>query len=259
MTSRRTVLFIQILSFALLSAAGCTDAGGRAPTGPAARASAAAPSPTADLARDEFLQALQRTQRASHRYAVRGSLPEGAKVQGTGTFDPRARLLDTAIRITGGKSPSAVQRIVIGKHSYLRDLADKTWVHLDLSRVKPDSLVYVDMSDPTGLVQFSSVIGSVRRTGPHAYAGHFNPDAGFFRPFIPVGAPSVVSFGIPMADFTATTNEQGWVTSITVEIEPVTGSALSTTTTMSNHGAKVTIKAPPKAQVREADDVYYEK
>lgn len=52
---------------------------------------------------------------------------------------------------------------------------------------------------------------------------------------------------------------QGWVTSITVELEPSEGPTLSMTTTFSGHGTKLPIKAPPKAQVREADGMYYAK
>lgn len=52
---------------------------------------------------------------------------------------------------------------------------------------------------------------------------------------------------------------QGWVTSITVELEPSEGPTLSMTTTFSGHGTKLPIKAPAKAQVREADGMYYAK
>ena len=209
-------------------------------------------------ARDELLQSLQRSQAAAFRYTVSGDLPEGARVRGTGGFDPRKHLYEATVHVTGGKSPSNTHRIVIGKDNYLREQGDEVWVHLDLSRVKRDSLVYFDMSDPTGLAKLTTMIGSVRRTGAHAYAGEFNPESGF-EPFMPIGAPSIAAFFIYTATFTATTDDHGWITSITAELKPSTGAPLKMTTTMTSHGATLGIKAPPKAQVREAADFYYEK
>lgn len=255
MALRGTALLALGLTGALLSITGCLDR-----DRPRARSgeSSAAASPTVNQAREDLLQALRRTQDASYRYTVRGSLPEGQSVQGSGAFDPKARLFESKIKITGGELPSDTHRIVVGRHSYLRSPGDPFWVHLDLGRVKKDSLVYFDMSDPTGLVEFGSVIGSVRQSGPHAYTGRFNPDSGL-DPFLPVGAPSVVAFNIRGADFTATTDAKGWITSITVELEPTEGPKLSMTTKLAGHGTRLSIKAPPKAQVREADDTYYEK
>ncbi|WP_157641430.1 hypothetical protein [Longispora albida] len=191
---------------------------------------------------------------------MQGSLPEGASVQGTGKHDPGERVFESTVNITGGKSPSAIQRIVIGQDSYTREPDDQTWVHLDLSRVKQDSLAYFDMGDPTGLVKFSSAIGSVRQTGPHAYAGTFSPESSnILKPFLPVGAPSMIAVFIISAKFTATTDEHGWVTSITVGFEPSNSPPLNMTTTMTGHGTKLQVKAPPKGQVHEAAGFYYEK
>lgn len=251
----RNILLTSGLVGILIAGGGC--GGGDEPPQRQLQERPPAPSPTPDPVREEFLEALRRSQRTAYRYTVRGGLPEGAAVRASGAFDPRAQLFEATIKITGS-SPSSTHRIVIGKHNYLRDVGDRYWVHLDLSRVKKESLVYFDMSDPTGLAKFSSVIGSVRRTGPRAYAGRFNPESGF-DPFLPVGAPSVAAFFSPVADFTATTDDQGWVTSITVELKASTGPALRMTTTMTSHGAKSGIKAPPKARVREADNSYYEK
>jgi hypothetical protein len=256
MATRGTALLVLGLFGALLSTTtGCTGSD-RLEQRP--QESGATPSPTLAQAREDLLQALRRTQGASHRYTVRGSLPEGQSVQASGAFDPKGRLFEAKIKTSGGKDPSDTRRVVVDKHSYLRMESVSFWVHLDLARVPEDSLVYFDMSDPTGLVKFTSVIGSVRQTGPNAYAGRFNPDSGF-DPFVPVGAPSVASFGITVADFTATTDGKGWVTSITVELEPLEGPKISMTTTLSDHGTKLSIKAPPKAQVREADGSYYKK
>jgi hypothetical protein len=253
MATRGTALLAVGLASALLGATGCLDT-----DRPQSRESTPGPSPTVNQAREDLLQALRRTEGASVRFTVRGSMPEGQRVQATGASDPKGRRYEAKIKLTGGKHPSDTHQIVVDKHYYMRSPGDPSWVHLDLSRVKKDGPYNFDLKDATGLVEFGSSIGSVRETGPHAYRGRFNPEGGT-DPFLPLGAPSLVSFGMTIADFTATTDDKGWVTSITVELEPGDRPRVSITTTLSGHGTKLSIKAPPKAQVQEADDVYYEK
>ncbi|MFE9204726.1 hypothetical protein [Micromonospora sp. NPDC007230] len=256
MTHRRA-LFTAGLAGILLLAAGCTASPEPTPAGVTAQASAAAPAPTPD-SRAELVAALQRSQGVSHRYAVRGDLPEKQKITGTGAFDPKARRFQSTIAVTGGKYPSAGSRIVIGTDSYVRPSDDKNWVHVDLKRVRrDDSFLRFDWVDPTGLKAFTSSITSAYRAGPNTYTGRFDPREGDARSFLPVGAPSIVSLGMPLSPFTITTDDRGWVTSIKVELAPSEGPKLTLTTTMSGHGKPLKIKAPAKAG--EAADFYYDK
>jgi hypothetical protein len=261
MVIRGSTRLTVVLAAALLTGGGCTSGTpelDELKRQPAAKVPTTAPSPTVDVDREAFVQALRRTQGASVKFNVRGSLPESQKVQGSGAFDPKAKLWQATIKVTGGKYPSAGQRIVIGKYTYVREPGDKVWVRLDLSRVKKDNrLVYFDMTDPTGLVKFGKAVASARQTGPGAYEGRFDPD-NVYEPFVPIGAPSVLSIGLRTAQFTATVDARGWVTAINVKLEPGDGPALTMTTTLSGHGTKLPITAPPKAQVREAADFYYD-
>ncbi|GAB2929457.1 hypothetical protein GCM10027280_16220 [Micromonospora polyrhachis] len=257
MSIRNTLLLALSLSGAMLAASGCTGP----PESPSAAVTShparAALSPTAAVAQAELVEALQRSQRVAHRYTVQGDLPEGERVKGSGVFDPVARKISSTIEVAGGKSPSAHQRIVIGNDNYQREVGDKVWIHLDLKRVKPGSLFHFDMADPTGLVAFSSKIGSVKQSSPGVYEGFFSPTQDGMKPFLPVGAPSIISFGMVRAAFKATIDNQGWVTSITVELTAREGPKLTMTTSMSGHGKPHQIKAPAKAITREADDIYY--
>jgi hypothetical protein len=99
MATRRTALLTSSLVAALLSTSGCIDRDRPART-ESAQEIARAPSPTADAAREEFRQALQRTQRASFRYTVRGELSDKGSVQGTGAFDPKGSALNRAGGLT---------------------------------------------------------------------------------------------------------------------------------------------------------------
>ncbi|MGR6321265.1 hypothetical protein Q2K19_19435 [Micromonospora soli] len=252
----RTTLLMSGLAGILLLTVGCTTPAEptRAET---VQASTAAPSPTPDT-RAELVAALQRSQGVAHRYAVRGDLPEGENVNGSGSFDPKARRFRATIAVSGGKYPSAGSRIVIGSDSYVRPSDDKDWVHVDLKRVRRDDpFLRFDWVDPTGLKAFTASITSAYRSGPHAYTGRFDPAGKDVTSFLPVGAPSIVSPGMPLSPFTITTDEQGWVTSIKVELTPSKGPKLTMTTTMSGHGKPLKIKAPVSAG--EAADFYYAK
>ncbi|SCF35198.1 hypothetical protein GA0074696_4732 [Micromonospora purpureochromogenes] len=137
---------------------------------------------------------------------------------------------------------------MIGTDSYVRPSDEKDWVHVDLKRVKRDDpFLRFDWADPTGLKTFTSTITSVQRTGPHFWTGRFDPDGANVQSFLPVGAPSIVSLGMPLSPFTITTDDQGWVTSIKVELTPSAGPKLTMTTTMSGHGKAPQIKAPARA------------
>ncbi|MEU5526983.1 hypothetical protein ABZ744_08580 [Micromonospora chersina] len=255
--NQRTALLTIALTGGLLLAAACSETEQPTRAGKPAQATSVAPSPTPDV-RAELVAALQRSQGVAHRYAVRGSLPEGQNVKGTGAFDPKKRRFQATIAVTGGKYPSAGSRIVIGTDSYVRPSGEKDWVHVDLKRVKRDDpFLRFDWADPTGLKAFTSSITSVDHVGPHTYTGRFDPDGEDAKPFLPVGAPSVVSIGTPLSPFTITTDDQGWITSIRVELTPGTGPKLTMTTTMSDHGKPSKINAPARAD--EAADFYYRK
>ncbi|WP_203922772.1 hypothetical protein [Rugosimonospora africana] len=203
------------------------------------------------------MAALRRIQAAPYKFTVKSNLPENSSVSATGAFDPVAKLFQATTTITGGTSAGTLQRIVVGTNSYQRQSSREPWVHLDLSRVKKDdSLVYFDMTDPTGLAKFITKIATVEQPDPHTYQGYFDP-YGSGANFLPIGAPSLWSIGGGNAPFTATTDEQGRVSQIRIVLEPSNGTTLTMTTTLSDQGKPLQVKAPAKANVREADPMYY--
>ncbi|MFE9690129.1 hypothetical protein [Micromonospora sp. NPDC005806] len=254
----RATLLTPALAGILFLSTGCTGSAEPSQPRPTARADTVAQTPTPDTARAELGEALRRSQGVTHRYAVRGNLPEGQNIKGTGAFDPKTRRFQATIAVTGGKYPAAGSRIVIGNDSYVRPADEKDWVHVDLKRLKRDDpFLRFDWIDPTGLKTFTATITSVQRTGPYTYTGRFDPDGKDTKSFLPVGAPSLVSLGMPLSPFTITTDDQGWVTSIKVELTPSKGPKLTLTTTMSGHGKPLKIKAP--AGAGEAADFYYDR
>jgi hypothetical protein len=123
--------------------------------------------------------------------------------------------------------------------------------------VKKDSLVYVDMRDPP--VWWRSRRRSGRCGGPvRTRTPVRSTPTKDGNPFLPVGAPSILSIGMTDSPFKATTDDRGWVTSITVDLVPGKGRKITITTRMSGHGPLLGTTAPPRALVREAADFYYD-
>jgi hypothetical protein len=253
MSTSRPILLALGLAGVLAVAAACTGTSEASRPGPVA--SSAAPSPTADTARADLIEALGRSAGVRHTYAVRADLPEGQKVKGNGALDLKARRHQVRMTVTG-KNAGTPSLIVVGTDSYQRSSAKSDWVHLDLKRIAPDNpLLRFDWNDPTGLKAFTASIARVQRTDPHTYTGKFNPDASLDEPFLPVGAPSLYALGLPMSPFTVTTDDKGWVTSIVVVLSPPRSPELTMTTTLSGHGKPLKISRP--AHFGEADEIYY--
>jgi hypothetical protein len=243
---------------AALVTAGCTTPGSPAPAVPATRPSSAAPSPspTGPDAREVLLAALEKSKNATYRFTTSGEVPDSKKVTGSGTYDPKAKRISVKYQLAGGdEKAQATQRIVIGTDLYSRSKDGETWVHLNLKRIKKDSLYHYDMTDPTGLSRFVESIDTVTSTGPNTFAGALDIEGDRFNEgFLPIGTPAIsVLFG-GSATFTATTDSAGWVTSIKVSLRDSEDS-LQMTTTLSNHGKASGIKKP--SDVGEAMDFYY--
>ncbi|XVV11253.1 hypothetical protein ACQP2X_41455 [Actinoplanes sp. CA-131856] len=216
-----------------------------------APASAPAPAPV-DTAKPDLIAALQKTHKATYKFAVNAAAPEKQRIQGGGSFDPKARKLSTTTKVTGGEDPQSRQRIIIAGDLYEKDAGESTWVHLDLKRVKKDSYLQVDMTDPNGVAAFTKSIGTVRKTGPRGFSGTFDPSAGS-EDFLPIGAPSIWIIG-GTADFKAFTDANGWITRIDVQVN--NKETLKMTTTFSAHGKPVSVVKPKR--VGEAMDFYYD-
>jgi hypothetical protein len=245
---------------AVLLTAGCTTASTPStppPAAPAPAPASAAPGPTGPDARTILLAALEKSKNATYRFATNGEVPDAKKVTGSGTYDPTAKRISVKYTVTGGEAKAqSSQRIVIGTDLYSRSKNGETWVHLDLKRIKKDSLYAYDMTDPTGMSRFVESVDTVTGTGPNAFSGTLDIEGDQFNEgFLPVGTPAVsVLFG-GSATFTATTDAAGWVTSIKVSLKD-SADALQMTTVLSNHGKPSGIKKP--SNYGEAMDFYYD-
>ena len=252
---RYRIMFAAGLGGLLLATGGCLGSCSPNDGNPAAwPAGRQRPSPTGTGGGGGAEGAAWPTQRL--RVASGSELDRRPDRHGDAGVDLAGKRYEATVTTTGGTGAGTYHHIVIGADGYQREDADKQWVHLDLSRTKPDSImVPFTMTDPTGLETFTGEVGSVKRTGPHEFSGRFNPGKTSKR-FLPIGVPSVVAF-FNTAPFTATTDDQDRVTTIRIELSLTDKPKAVMTTTFSAHGTQPATKAPAKQSVVEADDLYY--
>jgi hypothetical protein len=219
-----------------------------APTG-------APPSASVSAMRADLLAALERLTGAPFRFTVTGGAPKGGTITASGSRDPAGKRFETTVAVTGTE-PINNKRVVVGTDCYTWQPESKTWVHLDMARVRPDSLNYFDTADPTGLAAFITGIGTTLtvRSTPQGWTGQLRIDK--VRD-LPLGAPTFRRFGTKNLPFTVTADEQGLITTIATEVEMSSGPSITFTTTFTAHGTPVQINPPAKRDTREADDSYY--
>lgn len=247
--------------FTLLAAgvvlAGCTPGAVRAVAPRPASASAPTSSAPAQIpATDEFKAALTKTLNTTFKYSVSSGLPDKKRVTGTGVYDRKSKKLQRTLKYTG-KDARSLQTVMIGNHYYEKIPGGSRWAHADMGRFKKDSVWRVDTADPTGLATFAKAVGVVRRTGPNTFQGTFDANGGGTKGFLPVGAPSMVVFGIGGAGctFTATTDAAGRVTAISAKVI-AKDETVTMTTKLTAHGKPSGIKKP--SRTTEVADFLYD-
>ncbi|WP_433089152.1 hypothetical protein ACQP1P_22585 [Dactylosporangium sp. CA-052675] len=258
MPRRSPLLAALILAGAALATSGClglpeSDA---EPARPAAGPSTSR-SPLPPPAKDDVVALLTKLMGAQYTYHVESNLPDDAtgKVNASGGYDHAGQVFEEDVTISGtGNSDGHLHRIVFGHDLYSRDKDSEKWIHLDLSRLKSQTLYGVNMDNPTGLATFAKTVVSATASGPHAYKGRFAPTG---EQFLPIGRPSVIAFYTRDAPFTLETDDQGNVTSIHIEMELTDKPTFVATTTFAGHGQALATKRPARNRTAEADSMYY--
>jgi hypothetical protein len=162
--------------------------------------------------------------------------------------------------VPDGDKTMHAQAILIGTDLYLKmdqpppGVSRKKWMHVNISKLPAlASSGLGGLGDPSGLGSYAKAVATVHRTGPGQYEGTLDfsklVDASIVGSIGPIGGDAIKA--VP---FTATTDEQGRLTAMAINM-PATGAGTPATTMtarFSDFGAPATIQAPPAAQTQEA-------
>lgn len=177
-----------------------------------------------------------------------------AGTSAAGVFDPGGQRVELTMTVGSGGQLVIRQ---IGDDLFVRTdesmaralgATPGKWLHTDLSQVPETSPLNPKNNDPRNTARLLAASTEVTRSGDHAFTGTLDLTKS------PTGNPAALK---AMGDkakavpFSATTDADGRLTSITIDMESVVPGAGQVKTEYSDFGVPVSLEAPPASQVAE--------
>lgn len=244
MNTRRLATVVAIVAALGLTVTACKTAETPATSAPGAAATGTA-APADPLA--ELTAAALKLNEQSVRVTV-----SSTALNGGGLMDPRSKAMDMSLEFSGSMT---MHMIVVGDDAYLKlgglPGAPKRWLHLDATRLGPDSqLSLMPDGDPGRARKLISGVAEVRKTGPHHFAGTLDPRKA--RP----NDPGLRQLGekAQSIPFTARTDEQGRLVELVLEMSGQQPSAGKLITRYTDFGVPLQLTKPAAADTEEAPE-----
>jgi hypothetical protein len=169
--------------------------------------------------------------------------------------------------LQGSLGIGTAQGLIVGPDLYVKGVGNdpNAWWHVDTTRLAPGN-VLSEATDPTLNASVLNAISSARQTGTNQYAGTIDvptlikqAEAGTSADQQKQAKTLTGLLGqAKTADFTASLDSAGRLTSLALTVPSPNGKQSTTVTTnYSDFGTPVTASAPPAAQVKEAPDSLY--
>jgi hypothetical protein len=195
-------------------------------------------------------------------------LDMGEAADMTGAMDaPNKRGRLTVVAGAEG-STMTIQTLVVGKDLYVKMRvngeplpgAGTKWMHMDATRLPQKNSLGVQAGefDPAGAAKFLNSVSTAEKVDDHTYSGTLDltkASGGGVVDDKDLGQLGDKARSVP---FEATTDDQGRLVKLAVDIPALEGQPARTmTVTYSDFGTKVAVKKPPARNVREAPDMVY--
>jgi hypothetical protein len=248
-TRRLTIAGLGAFAALALGIAGCAeDAGNGTGTngGATTTPGAATSTPAGNAASAELTAAAQKL----NDDTVTARL-ESSGITSTSTVDPKANQASATMTI--GSARFAVR--TVGDDIYVQadglpNVQPGKWLHIDGAKAAGTSFDLIPDGDAAGANKFVDTIADVRETSPGTYSGTLDLTK------VPAGnGVSVSTLGdqAKAVPFTATVDDQGRLTSLTIDMASINAQLGTMKTTYSDFGAPVSVSAPAAADTVEAD------
>jgi hypothetical protein len=250
MNRRLTIAGLALVT--TLGLAGCGPADG--PAGPGTRTPAAAGQ------QDDAAAALTAAARKLGEESVRFESNMAGSITAKGSADPKAGLaLMTMDMAALGQGDIELRKV--GDDIYLKfddgGKSGKAWMHVDASKIADGSTFDImSEDDPAGTKKMIAAMTAVERVGERGFRGSLDLAK---SPTYNKNDSLKALAGNTLVPFTASTDDQGRLVELTLDMSGLGASAGAgavpnggkVKTTYSDFGTKVTVEAPPAADVRE--------
>ncbi|MEV0716119.1 hypothetical protein [Asanoa sp. NPDC050611] len=180
---------------------------------------------------------------------------ESAAVNSTGNLDPKADKATMSLKIGASGSNSSVDLRSIGEDAWLQatgvpGVEPGKWLHIDGARLAGTSFDALPDGDAAGAGKFVERMADVTKSGDGSYQGTID---------LTKVAGSGVSVDVlggkgNSVPFTATVDDQGRLSKLSLDLTSIDPQLGTMTTTYSDFGTPVTVAQPPAAQVVEAPE-----
>lgn len=261
LTNRALALTGVALVVTGLAVAGCSTTGTSA--APRASSSAVPSGAASSSARDALLASTEALTTTSYHYHLTAD-----SLAGQGAADPASRAATTSLTGTASGATTSIDMVTLGNDIWVRlnlgaqnqalGIASDRWLHIDASRLGDSAQLPVDpaggaaaargLLDGVVTVQttdnkvFTGTLDLTKVTDTAAVTGDLLDRAGVKARALP---------------FTATLDDQGRLSDLTVDLSSVSPSA-ALAVSFSEYGQPVTVDRPDAASVVEAPDSVYQ-
>lgn len=231
-------------------AAGCGAPAGESAAPTASPSSSASPSPTASAA-----VALAAATRKLNEQAVTANVTTTGTMTAKGQIDPVARVARMTISIVSARPAIGMQVIVVGGVTYAK-IAGMRGVPAGWMRFESDTLAgtlldVMPKDDPVGANRLVAGMVTVERDGDRGYRGTLDPSRSRSAGGGNTGNGNTGGAG-KIVPFTATVDDQGRLTALTIELGAVVRGAGDIRATYLGFGQPVTVEPPPASEVVDA-------
>jgi hypothetical protein len=260
-TCRPAPVGLAVLAAAGLAIAGCT-AGSTTSTTPSASPSASATS-TAPAARDALLASIDPLTKTSYKY----TLTTGG-VTANGANDPVNK--KASLALTGQQQSNSVtinvvalntdvwMKLDFGTNNNSVKIATDKWFHVDATRLGANPNVPVDPNGAANTAKLLTGAVDVQRSDARHFSGTLDLTKGTSTAWLGQTGLASASTKAKAVPFTATTDDQGRLRELRIDLSAVDPSLTPVQSTYSDYGTTVTVNRPDPAQVVEAPDTVYD-
>jgi len=270
-TRRVTLTGVAVLAAAGLAVAGCTGGNGTSTspsTGASASSTGSATASGSSADRDALLSSIDQLTRTTYKY----TLTSGG-LTGQGANDPASKAATLSLTGTGNANGQALNSLTINVVALGTDLwmklsagtannnvlltGDK-WFHIDATRLGANPSLPVDPNGGANAAALLRNAVSVRRSDTHHFTGTADLTNGTVNTRVGQAQLDQLGAKAKAVPFTASTDDQGRLASVTLDLASLDPSITAVAVTYSGYGDPVTVNKPDPAQVQEAPNGLYD-
>ena len=248
MRIRRLITGLAVLSALSLAIAGCGGDGGSpsGSTGDAPAATSVAPAnPT-----DELAAAARKLNETTMRMTL-----ASAGTNSTGSLDPQRKLGEMTMTVSAAGREQKIKIRTIGTDVYLQadglpGTEGGKWLKIGGERLAGSSFDVFPENDPAGTQRILDALSDIKKDGPGKFSGTID----LTKTSTNAAAAATLGDKFKALPFTATVDDQGRLTSTSIDVTPAEPSAGKTTATYSDFGTAVTVEPPPAGDTVPAPD-----